>query len=270
MTALSNVSDSTPMATSVSRRYGARRKASRHAPRPPPRSLTSPPCSRHSAKARSAGSTTSSKPSTSSACEPSPASVSAASRGSISRQLAGRSPAWTIARTASQPPAKVGNATLAARRSLGLRAHAHPRLGDHRQRALGAEQQAVGRRAGAGGGQPARLPLLARDGERADRLAPGRPRASARWRSGRPRGWRSSRRASRARTTAGRSAASGRGRRAAPPAAGPLAPAWMRAARETGSTSSTRSSRERSSDTAPAWPGPGTGSTPPTTLVPPP
>ena len=34
---------------------------------------------------------------------------------------------------------------------------AHPRLGDHAERALGAEEQPVGRRPGAGAGQPPRL-----------------------------------------------------------------------------------------------------------------
>jgi hypothetical protein len=50
------------------------------------------------------------------------------------------------------------------------RADPHPRLGDHGQRALRAEQQPVGRRAGARGRQAARLPDIAADRDGADRL----------------------------------------------------------------------------------------------------
>ena len=58
----------------------------------------------------------------------------------------------------------------ARRRALRrARAHAHPRLGDHAERALGAEQQPVGRRPGAGAGQPPRRVDAARR-QRPDRL----------------------------------------------------------------------------------------------------
>ena len=114
-----------------------------------------------------------------------------------------------------------------------------------------AEQQPVGRRAGAGARQPPRLPHAGRR-DRADRLDEVVDVRLSPSRSARRRASRSSRRASRARTTAGSSAASARARASCSSSAGPSAPAWMRAARETASTSSTRSSAPRSSVTAPA------------------
>ena len=136
--------------------------------------VTVPPCSSHSAHARAScspsGAPADSKPSTSSAALPSPASVSAASRASIRRQLAGRRPSCTIARTAAAPAAKPGERDRRAAPLGRPRQHAHPRLGDHGERALGAEQQPVRRRPGAGGGQPPALPHLARRGDRADGL----------------------------------------------------------------------------------------------------
>ena len=60
--------------------------------------------------------------------EPSPANVSAASRASISRQLDGSRPAWTISRTASSPVAKSGELDARAparhRRRGSTRTHA--------------------------------------------------------------------------------------------------------------------------------------------------
>ncbi len=114
----------------------------------------------------------------------------------------------------------------------------HPGLGDHAEDPLGADQHAVGARPGARSRQPAALPHAPRGDARAP-TRPGRRCAWARWRSGPPRGWRSSRRAWPARTTAGSGAASGRARAARPPARGPAVPAPIRAASETGSTSRT-------------------------------
>ncbi len=80
-----------------------------------------------------------------------------ASAGSSSRQFAGYSPACAMVRVAATAAAQSSNATR--RRDLPLRAvlHPHPRLGDDAERALGAEEQPVRGRPGAGSGQPPRL-----------------------------------------------------------------------------------------------------------------
>ena len=91
---------------------------------------------------------------------PSPAKVSAASRASMTRQLAGRSPAWTMSRTARRRVVVVGEARRVARAAVAralrcTRTHASVMTPSVPSRA---EQQPVGRRAGARAGQPPRLP----------------------------------------------------------------------------------------------------------------
>src|SRR5271165_2081045 len=77
---------------------------------------------------------------------PSPAPVLYASCGSRMRQFAGYSPAWEIARTARAAGAE-------ARPVL----QPHPRLGDHAEDALRADEQPVRAGPGARAGQPPRL-----------------------------------------------------------------------------------------------------------------
>ena len=173
----------------------------------------------------------------------------------MSRQLLGRSADWA---SAPDRVGAVGERVEEDRRRAALaraRAHAHPRLGDDAERALGAEQHAVRRRPRARARQPAALPRAAR----ADRphgldevvdvgldggempAGAGRDPAAER------------RQLERLREEAHRQ-----------PVLGELslehrtaAPACTRAACETSSTSSTRSSAPRSSDTVPSKaPGP--------------
>ena len=147
-----------------------RRKASRHAPAPsrPPaaaRRARRRARGRARARARARRSTSwsvDSKPSTSTARSPSPAPVCAASSASISRQLAGRSPACTTARTASAPARNDGEAHRAPGPVRRARLHAHPRLGDDAEDPLRAQQQPVGRGPGARARQPPRRPRPAR------------------------------------------------------------------------------------------------------------
>ena len=131
--AVSNVSDSTPMAMNVSRRYGARRNASRQLPTasPPPEALELcrwrrsqlPPWSSqiasawviHTSTSRSADS----KPSKSTVAEPSPAPVIRASSASIRRQLVGYRPDWDSSRVASTPASKLAKRTPAEARRSG-------------------------------------------------------------------------------------------------------------------------------------------------------
>ena len=144
----------------------------RQAPAPPSRvapasvrvriasSGSSPPWSRTSSAARrihgSRSWSADSKPSTSSASSPEPPAEVAASPGSSSRQFAGSSPDCDSARTARTPSAKLAKRTLALARRVGPVLQAHPRLGDHAERALRADEEAVGRRAGARARQPPR------------------------------------------------------------------------------------------------------------------
>ena len=80
---------------------------------------------------------------------PPEAPVIAASRGSSSRQFDGYRPLCESARTASAPAAKSANVTPADALKRGPVLQAHPRLGDHAEDALRAEQHPVGARAGA-------------------------------------------------------------------------------------------------------------------------
>ena len=139
-----------------------------------------------------------------------------ASAGSSSRQFAGYSPDCAIARVAATA-CGVGRRTRTDAAALPPRPvlQPHPRLGDHAERALGAEEQPVGRRARARSGQPARLADPDR-GDHAHRLDQVVDVGVERWRSGRRRGWRASRRAWRTRTTAGSAAASARAAAAGP------------------------------------------------------
>ena len=235
-----------------------RRNASRHAPTAPPRPPLgrpshSPPCSRQISSARS-------QPRArrvvgrleaehEQRVRPSPAPVCCASSASIRRQLAGSSPDWASARTASAPRGERRRSARARAARCGRpRLHAHPRLGDHAEDPLRAEQQPVGRRAGARAGQAARLPR-ARRRDRAD----GSTRSSmwvrrvAKWPPARvaiqPPSVESSNDCGKKRSVrpcAASCSSSARAARAAP----------MRAARETASTSSSPSSAPRSSDRA--------------------
>ena len=80
-------------------------------------------------------------------CTPSRPAARPASAGSRMRQLAGHSLAWTIWRTASVPDSHVGNTMPAVARNVGRRLDPHPRLGDHAEDALAADDHPVGRRA---------------------------------------------------------------------------------------------------------------------------
>ena len=68
----------------------------------------------------------------------------AASPGSSRRQFAGYRPDWATARVASTRSPKSGKVTLGRRRNVGRVLDPHPRLGDHAERALRAEEQPVG------------------------------------------------------------------------------------------------------------------------------
>ncbi len=122
VTAVSNVSESTPQATKVSRRYGASRKAPRHWPTaslpspPPPRTSPGlPPCSRAISTAASiqvsTGPCADSKPRIKRSASPLPAPVSSASEASNKRQLAGRRPDCESSRTAPAAAWKSSNST---------------------------------------------------------------------------------------------------------------------------------------------------------------
>ena len=201
--------------------------------------------------------------------EPSPASVMRASSASTRRQLAGRRPACRISRTASAPAANESNRTTAASRCSGRSQHPHPRLGDHRQRPLRAEQHPVGRRARAGARQPPRLPHVAADGQRAHGLdevvdvrRPAREVAARARRD--PAAER--RELERLRVEAQRQPL--RAELLLEPRAG-RAGLDPRRARDAVDLEHAVEPR-RLTATTPACPGPGRASTPPTTLVPPP
>ena len=243
----------------------------------PSRSSHSPPCAAQIASARvhalvDGQRRADSKPSTSSAC--------AAVAGEGQRRLARvDQPAVGGPQPGLHDLAHGGGSRARSRRSArppsgggpGAGMHAHPRLRDHAERPL--------RRRAACGRARARRPSPA---AAATPTAP-RPACSARTDSTRssmcvgprrevPAGARRDPAAERRELERlrDRSASSGRARRAAARAPGPVAPAWIRAAREMSSTSSTRSSARSDSAIAPLCPGPGRASMPPTTLVPPP
>ena len=145
----------------------------------------------------------------------------------------------------------------------------HPGRGDDAERALRAAEEPLRRGPGATGGKPLRLEHPGR-ASRPSELRPARRRASGRWRSGRRSAWRSSRRASRTRTTAGSGGSVRPCGCSCSSSEGPSTPASTSAARERSSTWSTRPRRRRSRLTEPAKPSPTSGSTPPTTEEPPP
>ena len=202
-----------------------RKNASRHepiappGPASPPFSSQSPPCSRQISSARSShGSTGWSADS-----KPSVSSASRAVAGAVLRRLE-RVDEAAVRRLELGLGERADGLRAAeergeAHRAPGAvdrpRAHADPRLGDEAEDPFRAEQQPVGRGAGARPGQAARHPVARRRRPRG-RTRRGRRCGSGAWRSARRRASRSSRRASTARTTAGRSAASARARRAAP------------------------------------------------------
>ena len=125
-----------------------------------------------------------------------------ASVGSSSRQLVGNSPDCATARVASTASREVGE--VHARRRLEDRAvlHAHPRLGDDAERALRAEEEAIGRRSRARAGKAPRLDD-ATGRHHADRLHQVVDVRVDATRSDRRIAWPANRRASRTRTTAG-------------------------------------------------------------------
>ena len=269
-------------ARSTSRRYGARRNASRHAPTdaaaPRPRLVPHAAVLARRSAGRCARSVVDRR------------GRSTRSRARAARTCRRRRPSARLARVDQpavrrvqartarararprRPRANVSKRTRARGAVLGPRLHAHPRLGDHAERALGAEQHPVGARAGARARAAAATPtrprgVIARtDSTRSSMCVQTRREVPARARRD-PAAER--RELERLREVAQRQPVL---RRAAPPARGPRRAApGSRAARETASTSSTRSSareveRQRRRCSAPG----SRGSTPPTTLVPPP
>ena len=141
--------------------------------------------------------------------------------GAAGRPAAGRS-----GRPPARPPRALGEAREAHGAPGPVRGRGctrHPRLRDDPERPFGAQQHlGPGDGPAPRAGQAPRGPRpVGRDRLTARRR---RRRASAAWRSARPRAWPPSRRASRARTTAGRTAGSARARpelRLEPRAAGP-------------------------------------------------
>ena len=142
VTAVSKVSVSTPIATSVSRRYGARRNASRQAPPPPSITLAVPLAQRAGALDRLVRALE---------AEVQRGAVAAQRELRLARldQPAVRRPHAGLHDLPHQlqPDREVVELDAGAPARLVARADPHPRLGDHRQRALRAEQQAVRRRA---------------------------------------------------------------------------------------------------------------------------
>ena len=101
---------------------------------------------------------------------PSPASVSARLLGLEQAAVRGRQARLHELAQRVEAVREAGERHGRRAALLGPRAHPHPRLRDDRERALRAEQHAVGRGPRAGGGQPPRLPQLARGGQRAHRF----------------------------------------------------------------------------------------------------
>ena len=167
--AVSNVSASTPIATSASRRYGAPRNAlAPGADRVPAAAArdssdTAPPCSAQSSSARAIASVHRMVGRLEAEHEQRVGAVAGHRQLAPRRRRAGGSwtgaaPTGEIARTHSAPARKLAKRTPAERRCEGrgcTRTHASR---DHAERSLRAGEHPVGADAGARSGQPPRLP----------------------------------------------------------------------------------------------------------------